>query len=245
MSYCLSCSSGASGNPKWPCQDTCAQHLEDACTPYSANLNREWNLYVNDVAKLANRLKTSFNIELAVKPINIQISEAIMTFQENAVAITNRVGLLSLNASDESMFNVYFTFQIFSKCGKPPVKKVKRNTYMYNQRLPAKPTYTTSTPLNGLPLMETLISDILKTLKRYKNFWSRLPRNLCSQYSNLQTNCNNHTQRCVRDQPVLKLKQIASFKKKSLWLYNLIDYMNLSCLTSTCAIAVAFTGHFN
>lgn len=198
MSYCRTCSSsGASGNPNWPCQDTCAHQVEDACTPYSANLNREWNLYVNDVAKLANRLKTSFNIELAVKPINIQISEAIMTFQENAVAITNRVCLLSNNVLNDSMLNnLFFNRQIFSKCGKPPLKKAKRNTqYMYNQRLPAKATYTTSSPLNGLPLMETLISDILKTLKKYKNFWSRLPRNLCSQYSNSQSNCNNHTQR--------------------------------------------------
>lgn len=194
MSYCRSCSGGPSGNPNWPCQDTCAKHLEDACTPYSGNLNREWNMYINDVAKLANRLKTSFNIELAVKPINIQISEAIMTFQENAVAITNRVGFLY--AYGDSVFNNFtFNRQIFSKCGKPPHKKAKRNTYMYNQRLPAKPTFTTSTPLNGLPLMEELIGDILKTLKRYKNFWSRLPRNLCSQYSNSQTNCNNHTQR--------------------------------------------------
>ncbi|KAH9388535.1 Glypican-4 [Tyrophagus putrescentiae] len=206
MSYCNNCHNGPSASTNWPCQDMCVSVLEEACFPYHANLNREWNLYVNDIVKLANRLKTSFNIELAVKPINIQVSEAIMTFQENAVTITNR---------------------IFSKCGKPPLKKVKRNTYMYNQRLPAKPTsYTTSSPQN-LPLMETLISDILKMVKSYKNFWSRLPRNLCSQYSNPPTTCNNHTQRSAeqlnyRDKNNLEIVnlQISTLKLISLNVNN-------------------------
>lgn len=91
MSYCRNCANSATSQLEWPCQDTCTSQIERACIPYGVNLNREWNLYVSDIAKLVNRLKTSFNIELAVKPINIQISEAIMTFQENAETISKRV----------------------------------------------------------------------------------------------------------------------------------------------------------
>lgn len=42
--------------------------------------------------RLASRLKTSFNIEHIVRPIHIQISDAIMNFQENGQTISKRVG---------------------------------------------------------------------------------------------------------------------------------------------------------
>ena len=75
------------------CNQACVNAIEKACFPYLQALNRDWNLYLNDVLKLASRLKTSFNIELAVKPINIQISEAIMIFQESGVLISQTVSL--------------------------------------------------------------------------------------------------------------------------------------------------------
>lgn len=40
---------------------------------------------------LANRLESSFNIESVVNPIGVKISEAIMDFQENHVAILQTV----------------------------------------------------------------------------------------------------------------------------------------------------------
>ena len=78
------------------CNQACVLSLERACFPYLQALNRDWNLYLNDVLKLASRLKTSFNIELAVKPINIQISEAIMIFQDSGVAISQTVNIVVL-----------------------------------------------------------------------------------------------------------------------------------------------------
>ena len=46
--------------------------------------------------RLASRLKTSFNIEHIVSPIHIQISDAIMNFQENGRTISQRVSISNL-----------------------------------------------------------------------------------------------------------------------------------------------------
>jgi len=71
------------------------ESLEKACFPYLATLNRDWSLYLTELQKLASKLKI-FNIELTVKPINIQISDAIMNFQENGVLISQTVSVHSI-----------------------------------------------------------------------------------------------------------------------------------------------------
>lgn len=70
--------------------------LEKCCLQCHNNLNKEWNKYLNDMIRLASRLKTSFNIEHIVSPIHIQISDAIMNFQENGRTISQRVSISNL-----------------------------------------------------------------------------------------------------------------------------------------------------
>jgi len=50
---------------------------------------------VDELMRLAMRLKGPFNIENVVVPIDVKISDAIMTFQENAETITDKVNQLS------------------------------------------------------------------------------------------------------------------------------------------------------
>lgn len=61
-----------------------------------------------------------------------------------------------------------------------------------NQHLLLKPTFPVSTHGNAMTI-EYLIGDILKNFKTYKNFWSQLARNLCSQNVNSNINCRNQT----------------------------------------------------
>ena len=46
---------------------------------------------IDELVRLAMRLKGPFNIENVIVPIDVKISDAIMTFQENAEAITDKV----------------------------------------------------------------------------------------------------------------------------------------------------------
>jgi len=46
---------------------------------------------IDELVRLAMRLKGPFNIENVIVPIDVKISDAIMIFQENAEAITDKV----------------------------------------------------------------------------------------------------------------------------------------------------------
>lgn len=52
-----------------------------------------WRAYTQSLAELAKKLSVQYNIETIIGPIDVQISEAIMNFQENAENITNSVYL--------------------------------------------------------------------------------------------------------------------------------------------------------
>lgn len=70
----------------------CMGHTEKPCEPYCVNLMKtclqqyieldvEWDAFVAQIEKVADRLLLPFNIVMVIEPINIKISEAIMNFQ--------------------------------------------------------------------------------------------------------------------------------------------------------------------
>ncbi|KPM10777.1 glypican-like protein [Sarcoptes scabiei] len=81
---------GANSGTNPICQSSCVQTIERCCLSCRTHLNREWNKFLFEISRLASRLKTSFNIEHIVSPIHIQISDAIMNFQENGRTISQR-----------------------------------------------------------------------------------------------------------------------------------------------------------
>lgn len=50
-----------------------------------------YNNFSDSLVSLVSRLENSYNIEIVLEPIDIKISEAIMNFQENGVAISKKV----------------------------------------------------------------------------------------------------------------------------------------------------------
>lgn len=54
-------------------------------------MNDKWRAYVASLSELAHKLSTSYNIETIIEPLDVQISEAIMNFQENATNITYQI----------------------------------------------------------------------------------------------------------------------------------------------------------
>lgn len=83
------------------CSSVCTKAMYK-CLNFNNDLNDEWNKFVAALLSLLTRLETSFNIEAVVEPIDIKISEAIMNFQDNGVAISNK---------------------LFDQCGKPKIGK--------------------------------------------------------------------------------------------------------------------------
>ncbi|XP_076330728.1 glypican-6-like isoform X1 [Tachypleus tridentatus] len=153
MSYCPHCH----GLPDLkPCGNYCLNVMK-GCLAYHADLNSEWNSYIDALLMLAHRLETSFNIEAVIDPIEIRVSDAIMNFQENGHIVSPK---------------------LFESCGKPRLQKrdvtgeIEFHTYNFGAQLAAfQPTKS------GL---ERLVDDVKKKLKRTKNFWSQLASELCN-----------------------------------------------------------------
>ncbi|XP_032516250.1 glypican-6 [Danaus plexippus] len=93
LRYCGSCA----GHQVPACSRYCHNVIR-GCLPTHADLGDQWDAYVDAVEKVADRLLGPFNIAMVVEPIDIKISEAIMSFQERNQEISQK---------------------IFSGCGKP------------------------------------------------------------------------------------------------------------------------------
>ncbi|XP_050684626.1 glypican-1 [Leptidea sinapis] len=93
LRFCGSCG----GDSALACSRYCHNVLR-GCLPLQGDLSEQWDAYVDAVEKVADRLLGPFNIAMVVGPIDIKISEAIMSFQERNQEISQK---------------------IFSGCGKP------------------------------------------------------------------------------------------------------------------------------
>lgn len=83
MSTCGVCM----GHSEKPCEQYCIAVMK-SCLQQYVELDAEWDLFVIQMEKVAERLLGPFNIVMVVEPINIKISEAIMNFQ---VSLTGKL----------------------------------------------------------------------------------------------------------------------------------------------------------
>uniref|UniRef100_A0A670KME9 Glypican 2 n=1 Tax=Podarcis muralis TaxID=64176 RepID=A0A670KME9_PODMU len=157
LSYCPLCR----GTPALkPCNGFCLNVMK-GCFASAAELDPEWERFLDALTQLAERLGGPFNFELAADSIGVKISEAIMFLQEHSVQISAKV---------------------FQSCGSPrpaparsrrsPREEAKRRfrTYLPEE----KPTTAAGTNL------DRLVSDVKEKLRLMRRFWVLLPHALCS-----------------------------------------------------------------
>uniref|UniRef100_A0A6A7FU44 Glypican n=1 Tax=Hirondellea gigas TaxID=1518452 RepID=A0A6A7FU44_9CRUS len=88
-----------------PCLPYCL-HVHTHCLHHLKDFSQEWKNFVEAMVDVGDRLLNSFNIENVVRPINLQISEAVMNFQTAGTNISN---------------------MIFQGCGQPSLGRLKRD----------------------------------------------------------------------------------------------------------------------
>ncbi|XP_013878739.1 glypican-6 isoform X1 [Austrofundulus limnaeus] len=167
MLYCPFCQ-GTSGVK--PCKNYCFNVMK-GCLANQADLDPEWNQYIDAMLLVAQRLEGPFNIESVMDPIDVKISEAIMNMQDNSAQVSYRV---------------------FQGCGQPKPAGITRSTRgvsdvfstrfrPYNPEEP--PTTAAGTSLDRLRIvwrtMQHSVVDIKEKLKLSKKFWSNLPEAMC------------------------------------------------------------------
>ncbi|XP_078250990.1 glypican-4-like [Rhinoraja longicauda] len=147
-----------------PCNKYCLNVMK-GCLANLADLDIEWNNFIDAMLMVAERLEGPFNIESVMDPIDVKISEAIMTMQENSMQISQKV---------------------FQGCGKPKSVSGSRLTRSvsdgFNPRFRPYSPEERPTTAAGTSL-DRLVTDVKEKLKNAKKFWSSLPYNMCSNSS--------------------------------------------------------------
>ncbi|MBN3306967.1 GPC6 protein, partial [Amia calva] len=157
MLYCPLCR----GMPTLrPCHSFC-HNVMKGCLANQADLDTEWNNFIEALTQVAEKLEGPFNMELATDSIAVKISEAIMYMQENSVQTSTKV---------------------FQGCGSPrpaparsrrsPREDGKRRFRTYTPE--EKPTTAAGTNL------DRLVTDLKERLRPMRKFWVTLPHTLCN-----------------------------------------------------------------
>ncbi|MBN3297473.1 glypican-4 [Amia ocellicauda] len=159
MMYCPYCSGQVSLKP---CRNYCLNVMK-GCLANQADLDTEWNNFLDAMLNLAERLEGPFNFESVMDPIDVKISEAIMNMQENSMQVSQKV---------------------FQGCGQPKPspgfrsRRTVREGAFAGRFRPyspdARPTTAAGTSL------DRLVTDVKKKLKHAKKFWSTLPESVCT-----------------------------------------------------------------
>ncbi|KAA0722706.1 Glypican-6 Secreted glypican-6 [Triplophysa tibetana] len=153
-----------------PCANYC-QNVMRGCLANQADLDPEWNLFIDAMLLVADRLEGPFNIEAVMEPIDVKISEAIMTMQENTVQVSEKV---------------------FQGCGRPVGvgRSARGISDVFNSRFrpyspEERPTTAAGTSMDRLRIvwrtMQHSVIDIKEKLKQSKKFWSSLPDVICEE----------------------------------------------------------------
>ncbi|XP_042351052.1 glypican-6-like [Plectropomus leopardus] len=157
MMYCPFCQGMPSVKP---CKNYCLNVMK-GCLANQADLDPEWNLYIDALLLVAQRLEGPFNIESVMEPIDVKISEAIMNMQDNSAQVSYRV---------------------FQGCGQPKPAGMTRSTRgvsdVFNARFRPYSPEERPTTAAGTSL-DRLVVDIKEKLKLSKKFWSNLPEAMC------------------------------------------------------------------
>ncbi|XP_055763971.1 glypican-6-like isoform X2 [Salvelinus fontinalis] len=112
---------------------------------------------------VADRLEGPFNIEAIMEPIDVKISEAIMTMQDNSMTVSAKV---------------------FQGCGQPKPsgmgssRSARGISDVFNARFRPYSPEERPTTAAGTSL-DRLVLDIKKKLNQSKRFWSNLPDQIC------------------------------------------------------------------
>ncbi|XP_073777492.1 glypican-2 isoform X1 [Danio rerio] len=144
-----------------PCHSLCLNIMK-GCLANQADLNSEWNSFIDALTVVVEKLGGPFNFELAADAIAVTVSEGIMNMQENSISISAKV---------------------FQGCGIPrPVPG--RNKRSAAER-DAKPKFrsfrTEEKPSSGSGTdLDQLVQELQARLKPMRGFWLALPHTICS-----------------------------------------------------------------
>nr|XP_055034317.1 glypican-2 isoform X1 [Misgurnus anguillicaudatus] len=141
-----------------PCHSLCLNVMK-GCLANQADLDSEWNNFIDALLVVLEKVGGPFNFELATDSVAVKVSEAIMHMQENSVTTSAKV---------------------FQGCGNPrPTpgrnKRSRERERAFRTYKPEeKPTTAAGTNL------DRLVEELQERLRRMRGFWVALPHTICN-----------------------------------------------------------------
>ncbi|XP_061643375.1 glypican-2 [Phyllopteryx taeniolatus] len=145
-----------------PCRAFCLNVMK-GCLANQADLDTEWDYFIDALYQVAEKLEGPFNMELAADSISVKVSEAIMHMQENSVSISTKV---------------------FQGCGNPRPAQARSKRSLKESGGNRRPfrTYTPEekpTTAAGTNL-DRLVTELKQRLRPMGSFWVSLPHTICN-----------------------------------------------------------------
>jgi len=154
-----------------PCNKYCLNTMK-GCMAFHSDLNKAWNEYIEALKMVAVRLEGPFNIESVVNPIDVQISGAIMNFQEKGVDIESKMfsgcGTLQRVREGESRLKRQADFTKYEDYA------FGENFLSTKKQKHERPSTAAGTNL------DKLVRDIKEKVEEARNFWTHLPYTVCN-----------------------------------------------------------------
>ncbi|KAK7137450.1 hypothetical protein R3I94_013179 [Phoxinus phoxinus] len=145
-----------------PCHSLCLNVMK-GCLANQADLDSEWNNFIDALMLLVQKLGGPFHFELATDSIAVKVSEGIMFMQENSFSISKKV---------------------FQGCGipRPTPARNKRSLRQRDDGKPAFRSYSSKekpTTASGTNL-DRLVEELQERLRPMRGFWVTLPHTICN-----------------------------------------------------------------
>ncbi|KAI5107562.1 glypican 6b precursor [Silurus meridionalis] len=150
MLYCPYCQGETMSKP---CKDYCL-HVLELCLKRRLLMTDDWTRYVDEMLLLIERLEGPFNIESIMEPMDVKISDAIMSMQERTMELS---------------------YEVFQGCGQP--KLLEKNRVARDVSSTTGQGFAPSES-DGTNLQK-LVGDVKGKLSEVKSFWSSLPEFVC------------------------------------------------------------------
>ncbi|TMS17785.1 Glypican-6 [Larimichthys crocea] len=139
--------------PCGPCHSLCLNVMK-GCLANQADLDTEWNNFIDALYQISEKLEGPFNMELAADSISVKVSEAIMHMQENSVVEAPGQRQDGPNAHPKSQGGNRRPFRTYSPEEKP----------------------TTAAGTN----LDRLVTELKERLRPMRGFWVSLPHTICN-----------------------------------------------------------------
>ncbi|XP_076843360.1 glypican-2 [Brachyhypopomus gauderio] len=155
------------------CHSLCLNVMK-GCLANQADLDSEWNNFIDSLVSLAERLAGPFNMELAVDSVAVKISEAIMHMQENSITISTKVFQGCGNPRPAPGRNKRSPREREKKREREREREKGSRRSFKTYSLEEKPTTAAGTNLDRLVL------ELKEHLRPMRGFWVSLPHTICN-----------------------------------------------------------------